>query len=291
MLTCLVLDVNWHTPKQNPTLPSAFFGQHFWTNEATPHFGSERVMITPGAEEFLTYVSSTNAQRVWDLKRRAEWSNLNLLDDIPKVNGSATLQTREQRLVEQSLYSMTNRLPAGLLDFLGVAWVTSSNGMIWNHRSSALPLVTAGQRPLFLDETNSLIGMTNNGFEARDVVFLPPSAREYLQDANNTAAQVSNVLVTSHSVSATVNSLEPTIAVIAQSFYSTWHATVDDANAPILRANVAFQAVPVPAGRHRVHLFYADKRFTLGLEISAASLLICIVTFLYLTRRASPHQV
>ena len=56
-------------------------------------------------------------------KRRAGWSHLNLLDEALKVNGSSTLQVREQASLQRALYP-TNPAVApvaqGLRDFLGV---------------------------------------------------------------------------------------------------------------------------------------------------------------------------
>lgn len=51
-----------------------------------------------------------------------------------------------------------------------------------------------------------------------------------------------------------------------------WRATVDGRPAPLYRANVAFTAVPVPAGRHRVELAYRPASVRWGLAASALSL-------------------
>jgi uncharacterized membrane protein YfhO len=39
-----------------------------------------------------------------------------------------------------------------------------------------------------------------------------------------------------------------------------WRASVDGEPVPMLRADVAFRAVQVPAGRHRVSLVYRPRR-------------------------------
>lgn len=44
------------------------------------------------------------------------------------------------------------------------------------------------------------------------------------------------------------------LLVVAENWYPTWHATVDGADAPMLRAYHTLQAVPVPAGTHEVVL-------------------------------------
>jgi uncharacterized membrane protein YfhO len=50
---------------------------------------------------------------------------------------------------------------------------------------------------------------------------------------------------------------------------------VDGKAVPLWRANYAFQALEVPAGKHEVHLVYEDEAFDWGIVISLLSLLAC----------------
>jgi hypothetical protein len=52
-----------------------------------------------------------------------------------------------------------------------------------------------------------------------------------------------------------------------------WTATVSGTVVPILQANVAFRAVPVPAGRHRVVFTYTPPHWPLALATTAAATL------------------
>ena len=72
-----------------------------------------------------------------------------------------------------------------------------------------------------------------------------------------------------------MESAAPTLAVLSQTFYHFWQAEVDGQATPVLRANYAFQAVEVPAGKHRVVLRYQDGAFFKGLVITVVALLIC----------------
>ena len=276
-LALMAADVRFHSPLQNPTLPSAEMTGTYWP-DGHPKLQAElnRVLITPQAEDFLTFVSSTNASRVWQLRRRAEWSNLNMLDGIAKVNGSSTLQTRQQRLVEQTLYGMTNRLPSPLLDFLGVSYLTDTNTIgQWSPRESKLPLVTAGQQIVFQDDAATLAAITNAVFVPGIRVLLSPDANEFVSQTNAVPATLSDVRVTARLIEARVSAPQPSVVVIAQSFYPSWKATVDNMSTPVLRANLAFQAVTVPSGEHLVRVFYDDAHFRAGTLASALSLLIC----------------
>ncbi|HEY2942661.1 MAG TPA: YfhO family protein [Vicinamibacteria bacterium] len=57
---------------------------------------------------------------------------------------------------------------------------------------------------------------------------------------------------------------------------SGWRAAVDGRPAPVLRADIAFRAVPVPAGRHVVEFVYRPRSITLGLAGSALWVLLCV---------------
>jgi len=60
--------------------------------------------------------------------------------------------------------------------------------------------------------------------------------------------------------------------VLADAFDPGWRATVDGEPAPLLRANVAFRAVAVPAGRHVVEMVYRPRAVILGLALTLLTL-------------------
>ena len=77
---------------------------------------------------------------------------------------------------------------------------------------------------------------------------------------------------------------QPGMVVIAQSFHTRWRAMIDGIEAPVLRANHAFQAVVVPAGRHSVRLIYADRGFLIGAGVSFATLILCAIAWFRIER-------
>ena len=67
----------------------------------------------------------------------------------------------------------------------------------------------------------------------------------------------------------------PRLLVFSEVYYPAgWTATVDDAPAPILRADYALRGVPVPAGRHIVAMRYSPEINRQSMEISWASALV-----------------
>ncbi len=77
---------------------------------------------------------------------------------------------------------------------------------------------------------------------------------------------------------------EPGLLVLADAYDPGWTATVDGRAAPVLRANVAFRAVPVPAGRHEVEMVYRPRAVVRGLALTLASLLVAACAVLAVAR-------
>ena len=65
------------------------------------------------------------------------------------------------------------------------------------------------------------------------------------------------------------------LVVISQTHYPAWRAYVDGRPATIWRANYAFQAIEVPAGRHQIRMLYEDKKLLTGAVLSGLGLLAC----------------
>ena len=63
--------------------------------------------------------------------------------------------------------------------------------------------------------------------------------------------------------------------VLLDGYDPGWLATVDGKAAPVLRANMVFRAVPVPAGKHVVEFVYRPWAFVVGLALSGVSVLLC----------------
>ncbi len=65
--------------------------------------------------------------------------------------------------------------------------------------------------------------------------------------------------------------------VVADAFDPGWQASVDGVAAPLLRANVAFRAVPVPAGRHVVEMVYRPRAVARGLALTLLTIALAAV--------------
>ncbi len=78
----------------------------------------------------------------------------------------------------------------------------------------------------------------------------------------------------------------PRILVCLDAWYPGWHAYVDDAEAPLLRADDGFKAVEVSAGAHHVAFVYRPAQAFAGTAVSLATLVAATLLF-FMKRRAN----
>jgi hypothetical protein len=95
----------------------------------------------------------------------------------------------------------------------------------------------------------------------------------------------------SHELRATCSSAGPGLAVFVEQWAPGWRATVDGVDAPVVRANFACRAVPIPAGTHQVVLRYVPPGLAAGLTLSMGSALALIVSLLLTRPRHSTSPV
>ena len=274
------LDVLTHMPRQNPTVVPWIYEPGLarikLAMQPQPVLGESRAMITPAAGlKFTQFVSSKPADN-FIVKRLGYFADCNVLDGVPKVDGFFSLYPRASGELNSVLYGSTNTHFPRLLDFLGVSQITARDKLVeWEARTSFLPLVTAGQRPDFLDDTNAVRSLIRPEFDGSKVVFLPPEARSLVTVTNPTAVRLKGWRFATQRVDLEVEAETASLVVVAQTWYHRWRAYVDDAPVPLLRANYAFQAVEVPAGNHQIRLAYEDRAFHIGALISGISWLVC----------------
>ena len=295
----------WHQPEVfNPTIPAEAFqpglaaDYHASKGALTPapKLGEARIMLSPLAERALHTRMVPKFYDDFIGQRLAFWGNLNLLDGLPKVNGASTLVTREWNDVEYFLYGTTNPAPANLMDFLGVTHTTKPGELMqWAHRTNAMPLVSFAHE---VKETNpglSLQTMQRPDWNPRELTLLmreaPLTTHEIVCYFPRTNAPVPSgaIRVTRFGAARVELEIEantPRGVVVAQNHYPSWQATVNGESASILKANHAFQAIPIPAGKSIVRLDYVDWPFRIGAGLSLLTLLGCC----FLWRRARPSE-
>ena len=286
------LDVFTHEPAQNPTVPSWIYDPGLsrmkLALQPQPALGESRAMVTPlAANEFIHY-GIIDPQKNFLAKRLGYCADCNTLDAVPKVDGFFSLTPRECDDVQSLLYGATNANFPRLEDFMGVSQITARDQFFhWQARKTFLPLVTAGQRPVFMNDTNTLLAVFQSNFDGGKIVILSLEAKPLVTVTNQTNARVLNSKFTTQRVDIEVEAFEPSLVVVAQTWYHNWRAYVDDRPAPLLRANHTFQAVQIPAGRHHVRLAYEDLAFQFGAAVSICIVLNCSICLRLLRKRSA----
>jgi len=284
LLLVLWLDVYTHAPNLSPTVTRSVYQPGIIQTELNlplkPYDGGPRFMETLAAMDKVLYTSLSQPAADYLCRRVALFDNCNLLDDVPKIDGFYSLYLRETEEVNSLLYGYDGPKfdLKGLKDFLGVSYINPLNtardkSLEWVRRDSYLPMVTAGQRPIFAEGSNTLAALAQTNFDSRQMVFLPIEAQNIIT-AKPTTAKILSQQITAQRLEMTVTADAPTLVVLAQSFYHPWQAYVDGNHVKLWPANFAFQALEIPAGQHEVKLVYRDRAFEVGGAISLASLAV-----------------
>ena len=307
VLLLLGLDALAHAPRQNPTvsnraygrlelgmsLPAAYPDSHLPSvadaASGRPTLGQSRAMVSPQMQALLARMAMPDPLVYYTGNRRSLFEDCNLIEGIAKVNGFFSLRVRELSAVQALLYNPTN-FPAGLVDFLGVTQISAPDVFWkWVPRSTSLPLATAGQQAIFADRAETLKALASPAFKSGQFAYLPLEARYVLAATNAATARITWSEFSAQRISLGVEAAQPALVVVAQTYYPAWRAYVDHRPARLWRANYAFQAVEVPAGRHEVLLVYRDRCFYAGAAISVIALAGCILFQFRCLRRAARH--
>ena len=274
----------------NPTVVTKAFGPLEFNMSFLPKYGQSRAMISEQAAMYLTFAGTTDPLYHYAGVRGALFENCNIPEHIPKTGGFCSLNLKEQwdvdGILSRAYVNENNTNPLAskpLLDFLGVSQISETNTIFaWHERNSYLPLITAGQQPVFSSALDTLKEMDSSDFDPRHVVYLPPETRDEITVTNNSStAKIISPQFAAQRIQMNVETPSPTMVVIAQSFYHNWHAYIDGKPTRLWRANHAFQALQVPAGRHEVMLRYEDWMFRVGAMVSALTFFVCGIGFFW----------
>jgi hypothetical protein len=288
LIACVGIDTWTHAPNQNPTVSPGIYAPHVVAREMNvpPASESPRAFITRGTFDVFFRSMLANPEKDFLGKRFGLLGNCNLLDDVSTPDGFYSLYLPEQRDLWSFLFRATN-FPSGLADFLAISRI-STNVFEWQTRASARPIMSIGARPVYADPPETGLRLLDPNFDSRQVVYLPLDAKLSLARTNVSNARIVHSAFSNSKITATTESPEPAILVIAQSYYHHWKATVDGKPAKIWRANHAFQAIEVPAGQRQIKLVYQDDQLVYGSVISGSALIGCLAA--WFGKRKRPAQ-
>jgi hypothetical protein len=277
LLVLVWLDVATHAPRQNPTVAASVYQPGLLPQQLkiNPRPGDARAFLERQAHDLVYSWMLRDTYPDYLGRRTALLGDCNLLDGIATPAGFFPLYVQEQWTICQSLFnSPPGHFPAGLADFFGIAWLSNPARLSdWQFRPSSLPLATLGQRPVFAEASQIPALLLQPDFDPRKIVYLAPETKAWLTVTNPTHGTVQIVQYAAQRLAFEVEADAPALLVLSQTWYHPWRAYVDDHPTRLLRADYAFQALEVPAGKHRVVLRYEDWPFRAGAIISLSTLI------------------
>ena len=150
----------------------------------------------------------------------------------------------------------------------------------------ALPRATVvGRARVVADDERALSAVASPTFRADSEVILSDGEERGAAEGFSGEARI--VETRPDGMTVDVAASHAAYLVTADTYDPGWRARVDGVAAPVRRADVAFRAVAVPPGRHRVELAYRPPAVAAGCAVSAASLVVLAVGALVAGRRRS----
>jgi Bacterial membrane protein YfhO len=160
-------------------------------------------------------------------------------------------------------------------------------GTVWiNKVPGTFPRARLAGRPYYAsDERAAIAALESLGGGVRERLVVEDPDRPLAEDAkvNGTASIVAEQ---PEALTIETSSSDPSYLVLSDSFDPGWSAKVDGHPAPIRPAYIAFRAVYLPAGPHRVDFKYRPAGFRLGLILSSIGLVVCLVLLVWPRRVA-----
>jgi hypothetical protein len=280
LLISIFLDGLTHAPRQNPTVPRTAFDPGLVKLSPHPRLGESRAMISPSANRVLFQTTTSDTLNDYICRRLSLFSNCNLLDGIPKINGFYPLFLHRMDDVRVMVYDTSKEPLPPLYDFLGVSQITAPRKFFeWESRTNYLAWATVGQEPSFVGEAAALHAISSTNFNPRRAVYLPPEAKPFIHVTQATRASIISSRFSAHRIEISVKADQPSLLVVSQVYFPSWRAWVDAKGTHLWTANYAFQALEIPEGKHHVTLVYRDRSFFLGTIISIATLVACVIVW------------
>lgn len=209
---------------------------------------------------------------------------------VPAPRPDGVLQSRIERVPE-----------ARLLDLSGVRYVVTNDGAdapsdagvaalgdldVYDRRAApTLDRIVYRAGPP-LPDSEALARLAQPSFDPNNELVLAPEApHAALADSQQAGSAVTPSTSDAEHWRAHVALTAPGYLLQREAWYPGWHARVDGQDAPVVRADVLFRAVPLGAGEHDVEIFFDSAAWHRGALVSLLGLLAVLALLLVPWRR------
>lgn len=192
--------------------------------------------------------------------------------------------TRQFRSEDLSLVTKgLHQTPQGVagsrvLDLLNVKYLvfrdetTGQEGAVPN--TTVLPRAWVSHQWEYAPDETNLERLHDTSFDYRNRILLLPDDKSRLTASSGTdsALPAKFTEYTPNRVVVQSVAKTPALLYVADAWSDSWFATVDGEPAPVLRANHAYRAIPVPAGTHTVAMEYRSARLMQAIWVALGAL-------------------
>ena len=134
-----------------------------------------------------------------------------------------------------------------------------------------VPRAYAVSSARFADDAEALRLLASGSIDLANEIVLSSSTRSVQRMGKTVPPAPSGREVLPDRVTLTIQMPTPGFVVLVDTWDPGWRATVDGQEAEVLRANLAFRAVAVPAGEHVVEMRYRPRSVLVGAAVSVAA--------------------
>lgn len=187
----------------------------------------------------------------------------------------------ENLLRSQRILATTNvrylLVPPSLASQIGLQEVARGRRYVAYEFPGSLPRARLVTQAVVLPDSQAVAFMMSDAFEpARQVVLAEPPPLSL--DGGSAHGSVRWRERGPNRLALEVQADRPALLVLAENWFPSWHSRVDGRSAPLLRANHAFRAIPVPAGNHLVELTYDSQLLRWSLLATLGGLLALLAS-------------
>lgn len=205
-----------------------------------------------------------------DFRRAAALVELALAPDPKRPGDPAPLLAGGEPLAGMARADLS--CGYGELEFLGQL----STQTLWRHRPNLGRYYTVDGWKHLPDRRSLQVALLEGRFEPYEqALFLPGEGPQTDSAPSQGPAGAARVLAElPNRVDLEVERDRPGLLIVARSHFPGWRARIDGKEAPLWRANYAFSALAVPAGRSRIVLSYEPGSLRLGAALSLGAALL-----------------
>lgn len=126
------------------------------------------------------------------------------------------------------------------------------------------------------NDTAILNLLASDTFDVSQFVVLEESPEEQLSNQKGTSSVNIRHLQNDY-LSVDVKTDQPGFLVLSEVYYPEWKACIDGKSTKIYRADYTLRAVYVPAGEHKIEMYYSKRNITIGGLIALITLIFSLI--------------